>query len=98
VTLLVWIRPRTFLEELRTWLAWVERWVQRDGDGAHELEAIYGHPRRVLKALNAHLTLILVSFLTGSLTAGQATFNLTLNHLPSCFLRCQTLSKGRSFC
>ena len=33
-----WTRPWTFLEDLHTWLSWVERWVQ--GVGARELEVI----------------------------------------------------------
>jgi len=33
-----WTRPWSFLEELYTWLSWIERWVQ--GDGARELEVI----------------------------------------------------------
>jgi dynein light intermediate chain 1 len=38
VIVLDWTRPWTFLEELQTWLAWIERWVE--GDGARELEVI----------------------------------------------------------
>ncbi|KAF8261673.1 dynein 1 light intermediate chain [Lactarius quietus] len=38
VIVLDWTRPWTFLEELHTWLAWVENWVQ--GDGARDLEVI----------------------------------------------------------
>ena len=38
VIVLDWTRPWTFLEELHTWLAWIEGWVQ--GDGARELEVI----------------------------------------------------------
>jgi len=38
IVVLDWTRPWAFLEELLTWLAWIERWVQ--GDGARELEVI----------------------------------------------------------
>jgi len=31
-----WTRPWTFVEELQTWLEWVERWAK--GDGSRELE------------------------------------------------------------
>ena len=31
-----WTRPWTFVDELHTWLSWVEQWAQ--GDGARELE------------------------------------------------------------
>ncbi|KAN0140420.1 hypothetical protein V8E53_001629 [Lactarius tabidus] len=34
-----WTRPCTSLEELHTWLAWIERWVQ--GDGAGKLKVIH---------------------------------------------------------
>lgn len=33
-----WTRPWTFIDQLQTWIAWVERWVK--GDGARELEVI----------------------------------------------------------
>ncbi|KAI9457300.1 dynein light intermediate chain-domain-containing protein [Russula earlei] len=38
VIVLDWTRPWTFLEELHTWLTWIERWVQ--ADGAHELQVL----------------------------------------------------------
>ncbi len=38
IIVLDWTRPWTFLEDLRTWLSWIEHWVQ--GDGARELEVI----------------------------------------------------------
>lgn len=31
-----WTRPWTFVDELYTWLTWVEKWSK--GDGARELE------------------------------------------------------------
>ena len=34
--MLDWTLPWTFVEELHTWLTWIERWVL--GDGARELE------------------------------------------------------------
>lgn len=33
-----WTRPSTFLDQLRIWLEWVDRWAQ--GDGARELEVM----------------------------------------------------------
>lgn len=36
VIVLDWTLPWTFVEELHTWLTWIERWVL--GDGARELE------------------------------------------------------------
>lgn len=33
-----WTRPWSFVEELQTWLLWVERWVR--GDGSRELEMV----------------------------------------------------------
>ena len=38
IIVLDWTRPWTFLEDLHTWLVWIEHWVQ--GDGARELEVI----------------------------------------------------------
>lgn len=34
--LLDWTRPWSFVQELETWLKWVEQWVK--GDGSRELE------------------------------------------------------------
>lgn len=33
-----WTRPWSFVEELQTWLLWIERWVK--GDGSRELEMV----------------------------------------------------------
>jgi dynein light intermediate chain 1 len=33
-----WTHPWTFVEELKTWLNWVENWAK--GDGTRELEII----------------------------------------------------------
>lgn len=33
-----WTRPWTFMEELQTWLRWVEQWAK--GDGAREVEIV----------------------------------------------------------
>jgi dynein light intermediate chain 1 len=33
-----WTRPWTFVDELETWLRWVEKWAR--GDGARELEIV----------------------------------------------------------
>lgn len=33
-----WTRPWTFVDELETWLQWVEQWAR--GDGARELEIV----------------------------------------------------------
>lgn len=38
VIVLDWTRPWTFVEELQTWLTWIEAWSK--GDGARELEII----------------------------------------------------------
>jgi hypothetical protein len=38
VIVLDWTRPWTFLDELHTWLTWIEHWVQ--GDGSRELDVI----------------------------------------------------------
>ena len=33
-----WTRPWTFVEELQSWLIWVEKWAK--GDGSRELEIV----------------------------------------------------------
>jgi dynein light intermediate chain 1 len=33
-----WTKPWTFVEELQTWLLWVEQWAE--GDGARDLEIV----------------------------------------------------------
>ncbi|KAN0140374.1 Dynein light intermediate chain (DLIC) domain containing protein [Lactarius tabidus] len=54
VIVLDWTRPWTFVEELHTWLAWIERWVQ--GDGARELEVIREEHRERWQAHLQHYT------------------------------------------
>jgi dynein light intermediate chain 1 len=49
-----WTRPWTFLEDLHTWLSWIERWVQ--GDGARELEVIREEHRERWQAHLQHYT------------------------------------------
>ena len=63
-----WTRPWTFLEELHTWLAWVERWVQ--GDGARELEVIREeHRERCMPIL---ILILITSVLTIALLRAGA--------------------------
>jgi len=38
VIVLDWTRPWTFVEELETWLEWIETWSK--GDGSRELEIV----------------------------------------------------------
>jgi dynein light intermediate chain 1 len=33
-----WTRPWSFVEELQTWLRWVEKWAK--GDGTRELQIV----------------------------------------------------------
>ncbi|KAJ7068679.1 dynein light intermediate chain-domain-containing protein [Mycena amicta] len=47
-----WTRPWTFIEELETWLQWVERWTR--GDGARELEIVREETRERLQAHLQH--------------------------------------------
>ncbi|THH19895.1 hypothetical protein EW146_g1335 [Bondarzewia mesenterica] len=49
-----WTRPWTFLDELHTWLTWVEEWVK--GDGARELEIAREENRERLQAHLQHYT------------------------------------------
>ncbi|KII95256.1 hypothetical protein PLICRDRAFT_34097 [Plicaturopsis crispa FD-325 SS-3] len=52
VIVLDWTRPWTFLEELQTWLTWVEQWVQ--GDGSRELEMAKEENRERLQSHLQH--------------------------------------------
>ena len=90
VIVLDWTRPWTFLEELHTWLAWIERWVQ--GDGARELEVIREEHR---ERCMSHLILILVSSVLTIASQGRRIFNITLNHPPSRSSQHPALSKAR---
>ncbi|KAJ7771152.1 dynein light intermediate chain-domain-containing protein [Mycena maculata] len=47
-----WTRPWTFVEELETWLQWVEKWAR--GDGARELEIVREESRERLQAHLQH--------------------------------------------
>ncbi|KAJ6560463.1 dynein light intermediate chain-domain-containing protein [Mycena capillaripes] len=47
-----WTRPWTFVEELETWLRWVETWAR--GDGARELEIVREESRDRLQAHFQH--------------------------------------------
>lgn len=38
VIALDWTKPWTFVEELQTWLIWVEQWAK--GDGSRDLEIV----------------------------------------------------------
>ncbi|KAH9036025.1 dynein light intermediate chain-domain-containing protein [Lactarius deliciosus] len=54
VIVLDWTRPWIFLEELHSWLAWIEGWVQ--GDGARELEVTREEHRERWQAHLQHYT------------------------------------------
>lgn len=52
-----WTRPWTFIEELQTWLVWVEQWAK--GDGSRELEVVREEQRErrtyaLVYPLNTH--------------------------------------------
>ncbi|KAH9482492.1 Cytoplasmic dynein 1 light intermediate chain 2 [Psilocybe cubensis] len=49
-----WTRPWTFVEELETWLSWVEAWSK--GDGSRELEIIREESRERLQSHLQHYT------------------------------------------
>ncbi|KAF8969341.1 dynein 1 light intermediate chain [Flammula alnicola] len=54
VIVLDWTRPWTFVEELETWLTWIETWSK--GDGSRELEIIREESRERLQAHLQHYT------------------------------------------
>ncbi|KAF8213995.1 dynein light intermediate chain-domain-containing protein [Mycena galopus ATCC 62051] len=47
-----WTRPWTFIDDLETWLRWVEKWAR--GDGARELEIVREESRERLQAHLQH--------------------------------------------
>ncbi|EKM79910.1 hypothetical protein AGABI1DRAFT_119961 [Agaricus bisporus var. burnettii JB137-S8] len=47
-----WTRPWSFVEELQTWLLWIERWVK--GDGSRELEMVREECRERLQSYLQH--------------------------------------------
>ncbi|KAG9038608.1 hypothetical protein FRB95_000830 [Tulasnella sp. JGI-2019a] len=49
-----WARPSTFLDQMRTWLEWIDRWAQ--GDGARELEAMHEEGKERLQSHIQHYT------------------------------------------
>ncbi|KAG5340423.1 hypothetical protein C0989_001663 [Termitomyces sp. Mn162] len=49
-----WTRPWSFVEELQTWLQWVETWTK--GDGSHELEMTREEGRERLQYHLQHYT------------------------------------------
>ncbi|KAF7332396.1 Cytoplasmic dynein 1 light intermediate chain 1 [Mycena kentingensis (nom. inval.)] len=52
VIVLDWTRPWTFVDELETWLQWVEQWTR--GDAARELEIVREESRERLQAHLQH--------------------------------------------
>lgn len=48
-----WTRPWTFIEELQTWLIWVEQWAK--GDGSRELEIVREEQRERRTCVFAYL-------------------------------------------
>jgi dynein light intermediate chain 1 len=40
VVVLDWTKPWTFVDELETWLLWLDAWAQGDADGARETQIV----------------------------------------------------------
>ena len=49
IIVLDWTRPWTFIEELQTWLTWIETWSK--GDASRELEIIREESRERRRSL-----------------------------------------------
>jgi dynein light intermediate chain 1 len=64
-----WTRPWTFVEELETWLRWVEKWAR--GDAARELEIVReeSRERRESPFVSFASVVVLTSFSTSASTA-----------------------------
>ncbi|TFK43813.1 dynein light intermediate chain-domain-containing protein [Crucibulum laeve] len=67
-----WTRPWMFVEELQTWLQWVEKWTK--GDGSRELEIIREESRERLQSHLQHYT----EPSTDPLPAANSTMSSTL--------------------
>ncbi|KAJ3572267.1 hypothetical protein NP233_g3194 [Leucocoprinus birnbaumii] len=74
-----WTRPWSFVEELQTWLQWVERWVK--GDGSRELEVIREECRERLQSHLQHYSE--PSTDTDTLPASSSALNNTILPLGS---------------
>jgi len=60
VVVLDWTRPWTFVEELETWLQWIETWAK--GDGSRELEIVREENKeRCRLFFDSHLTPLFIS-------------------------------------
>ncbi|KAI9574289.1 dynein light intermediate chain-domain-containing protein [Boletus coccyginus] len=70
VIVLDWTRPWTFVDDLQTWLKWVEQWAK--GDGSREVEIVREENHERLQAHLQHYT-------EPSADALPATSNLTSN-------------------
>lgn len=46
VIVLDWTKPWSFLDQLRTWLTWVEEWAQKDTSRDVQVLREEGHDRR----------------------------------------------------
>ncbi|KAG8926656.1 hypothetical protein FRC02_008758 [Tulasnella sp. 418] len=78
VIVLDWTRPWTFIEQLYTWLAWIEKWVH--GDSAREMEVAREEGRERLQSLLQHYVEPDATAETITLPSGNA--NLTSALLP----------------
>ncbi|KDQ08260.1 hypothetical protein BOTBODRAFT_118858 [Botryobasidium botryosum FD-172 SS1] len=71
-----WTRPWSFVDQLQTWLAWVEKWVH--GDGARELEVIREEGKERLQSHLQHYTEPTASGTSDPLAQAATTLNSTL--------------------
>jgi dynein light intermediate chain 1 len=55
VIVLDWTRPWTFIEELETWIKWIENWAK--GDGSRELEIVREESRE-RRSCNFYLSIV----------------------------------------
>ncbi|KAN0140393.1 hypothetical protein V8E53_001602 [Lactarius tabidus] len=82
VIVLDWTRPWTFLEELRSWVTWIERWVQGERTRGHLRIASWTHIRHYAKP-SAEPLLATSSALQGTmLPLGRGTFTHNITAYP----------------
>ncbi|RXW25406.1 hypothetical protein EST38_g437 [Candolleomyces aberdarensis] len=71
IIVLDWTQPWTFVEELQTWLQWVEKWAK--GDGSREVEIVREENRERLQSHLQHYTEVSADPLPASTAALSST-------------------------
>ena len=79
-----WTHPWTFVEELETWLQWIESWAK--GDGSRELEIVREECRERRELVSMDFTPHSINIFRAALQYKHI-YNITQNHHPTQFPR-----------